>query len=84
MSSLGRLHLRIETRDGKCTVLRCLSVWAMLKKPRIGLSPRGLLGPVSAIVARRRRKKPPAMKRALERAWKMEHWGCLFDPECPF
>ena len=84
MSILGRLHLRIETRDGKCTILRGTSVWAVLKKPRIGLSPRGLLGPVSAIRARRRRKKPPAMKLALDRAWKMEHWGCLFDPEVPF
>ena len=84
MSSLRRLHLRIETRDGKCTVLRVMSVWAVLKKPRIGLSPRGLLGPVSAIRARRRRKKPPVMKRALERAWKMKHWDSLFDPEVPF
>lgn len=85
MSSLGRLHLRIETRSGEsCIVLRAMSVWAVVKKPRIGLSPRGLLGPVSAIVARRRRKKPPALRRALWRALRMKHWGGLFDPEVPF
>lgn len=84
MSSLGRLHLRIETRDGRCIVLRALGVWPVLKKPRIGLSPRGLLGPVSAIRARVKRKKPPALKRALTRAWMMKHWGGMFDPEVPF
>jgi hypothetical protein len=80
----GRLHLRIETRDGKSTVLRALSVWPVVKKPRVGLSPRGQHGPVSAIRARRRWRKPAAMMRALTRAWKMNEWGCLYDPEVPF
>ena len=84
MSSLGRLHLRIETRAGKCEVLRALGVWAVLRKPKVGRSARGKLGPVSAIRARRRRKKPPALKRALMRAWMMRNWGGMFDPEVPF
>jgi len=84
MASLGRLHLRIETRDGKCEVLRAMSVWAVLRKPKVGRSPRGGLGTIMAIRARSRRKKPPALRLALERAWKMKHWGCMFDPEVPF
>lgn len=84
MSSLGRLHLRIETRDGKCTVLRGTRVWAVLKKPRIGLSPRGKLGPISTIRAKSRRRKPKPLDRALIRAWKITNWGGLFDSSIPF
>lgn len=33
---------------------------------------------------RRGKLKPQPMRRALRRAWKLRHWGKLFDPEIPF
>lgn len=36
------------------------------------------------IMAKRRRRKPPAIKRALKRARHMLWWERLFDPDLPF
>lgn len=42
------------------------------------------LGPIWWVRRGRRVSKPPALNRALWRAWKQAKWNGLFDPSIPF